>query len=261
MLGLFLAEMPAVASSKQACLDAHAEAQKSRNARDFAAAKAQLLVCNQDSCPGPVAEDCARWMSELLREQPTVVFVARDAQGQDTPEVRVSLDEAVLLSRLDGHPVEVNPGPHRVRYDWADGVSQEVRVMINAGEKARRIELAPPGPAPVLAPLPPRADEAGIPTASWILWGGGAAAGGAFVVLAILGQNQEAELSRTCRGQCAPAEVSSLRTKYALADAAWITALAAAGAGTVLALWPVFRPSDAVELQVGPSSASARLTF
>jgi hypothetical protein len=248
------------ASTKQACLTAHAEAQRSRMAKDFAAAKAQLLVCNQDSCPGPVAEDCARWLSELLGEQPTVVFVARDAQGQDTPEVRVWMDGALLLERLDGHAVEVNPGEHRFRFEWPGGQSTESRVVMHAGEKARRLEAAAPAAALTQPVALPAADE-GLPTAAWVLWGGGVVAGGAFAVLAISGRSRESELARTCAGHCAADDVSGLRRQYVAADISLVAALAAASAGAIVALWPTFTKDDTLSVRVGPAGADATLRF
>jgi hypothetical protein len=227
-------------------------------AKDLMAAKAQLLVCNQDSCPGPVAEDCARWLSELQSEQPSVVFVARDAQGQDTPEVRVWMDGALLLERLDGHAVLVNPGEHRFRFEWPGGQSTESRVVMHAGERARRVEAAAPSAVSTPAVTPP---EGGLPTAAWVLWGGGVLAGGAFAVLAISGRSRESELAQRCAGSCAAEEVSGLRRQYIAADVALITALAAAGAGTTLALWPLLSKDETLSLRLGPAGADATLRF
>lgn len=246
------------ASTKQACLTAHAEAQRSRMAKDLTAAKAQLLVCNQDSCPGPVAEDCARWLSELLGEQPSVVFVARDPQGQDTPDVRVWMDGALLLERLDGHAVDVNPGEHRFRFEWPGGQSTESRVVMHAGEKARRVEAAAPALSTPAA-FAPR--EEGLPTAAWVLWGGGALAGGAFAVLAISGRSRESDLARSCAGSCSAEDVSGLRRQYIAADIALITGLAAATAGTIWALWPRFTQDETLSLRLGPAGADATLRF
>lgn len=227
----------ATAASKQECLDAHTEAQKSRKQGGLIAAKAQLLICNQDDCPQPVAADCAHWMSELELEQPTIVFAVRDDQGRDTPDVRISVDGTPLLDRLDGHPVDIDPGERMFRVQWPNGQVVEDRVVVHAGEKARLLEVIRPAPLPaIVAPVEPPAPS--IPGASWVLWGAGALAGGSFAYFALSGRAQESDLSETCRGRCAPDDVSAVRQKYFVADLSWIIALAAAGAGTAIALWP-----------------------
>jgi hypothetical protein len=64
----------------------------------------------------------------------------------------------------------------------------------------------------------------------------GAAAGASFAIFGISGRSDESDLSRTCRGQCSPDQVSAVRRKYLVADLSWVAALVSAGLGTWLAL-------------------------
>jgi hypothetical protein len=237
------------AADKQTCLEAHTEAQRARRQAHLLAAKAQLLLCSQDRCPRPVAEDCTRWLSEVESEQPTVVFAARDESGRDVAEVLVFVDGAILLERLDGHPVEIDPGEHLVRYHWPNGQSAQDRVVVREGEKDRLIEVARPAVAEkIAAPLAVEAPiveppSHPIPTIAWVLWGGAVAAGGSFAYFGVSGRVQESDLARTCKGLCAADDVATVRRKYLIADVSWVTALVLGATATVIALWPAISPS------------------
>src|ERR1700735_803801 len=73
----------AFADDKQVCSEAYANAQNSRDAHKFMAARAQLRVCAGAQCPGFMAKDCAGWLKDVEPRIPSVVFVAKNAAGSD----------------------------------------------------------------------------------------------------------------------------------------------------------------------------------
>jgi hypothetical protein len=242
-LASLLSSGPAGSADKQTCLEAHADSQRSRRLGHLKVAKALLLACSQkDRCPRPVAEDCTRWLSEVEAEQPTVVLAARDAEGQDLALVHVSLDGAPWVERLDGHTVEVDPGEHELRWEWPDGRTISSRLVVRAGEKARLVEVELESETPTAVPLltapatPVPVPPAGIPAASWTLWGIGLAAGASFAIVGLSGRSEESDLARTCRGQCSSDQVGDVRRKYVIADISWVAALVSVGIATWLAM-------------------------
>ena len=74
-------------------------------------------LCAQSGCPSLVAENCRVWLTEVERSVPTVVFGARDFEGNEVFDVRVVIDDARAIERLDGHPVSLDPGSHRIRFE------------------------------------------------------------------------------------------------------------------------------------------------
>src|SRR5215470_13760868 len=105
------------ADDTDACLAAYERSQELRKEGKFRASRDKLLECVRASCPSLVKKDCSRWIAELEPATPTVIVNARDALGKDMVEVRVLVDGAVLLERLDGKSHEVDPGVHVFRYE------------------------------------------------------------------------------------------------------------------------------------------------
>ncbi|MBS2012313.1 MAG: hypothetical protein JST00_05480 [Deltaproteobacteria bacterium] len=178
----------ASATDVQACVASSEKAQKLRAAGKLREARDQLQICASDTCPALVRRDCVQWQSEVAASLPTVVFGAKDRQGRDLFDVTVSMDGDVLVKRLDGKAIAVDPGPHTFRFD-ATGASPVVqRVLVKEGERARVIDVsiaeasenaggaAHPPPAPAKAEAPVATSSSGGHTAfPWILGGVGAA--------------------------------------------------------------------------------------
>jgi hypothetical protein len=161
--------------AKVECIRAHEQAQTLRQSGHLGAARRALLTCVQSTCPGLVREDCGRWLGQLDVEQPSVVIAARDEAGKDTASVQVLVDGAALVTRLDGEPVDVDPGLHTFRFVLPSGRAVEREVLVRAGEKARELSVTfepppppatsvPPAAAPTFGPPPPPATN--IPPAA-----------------------------------------------------------------------------------------------
>src|SRR5262249_17034964 len=133
---------------------------------------------------------------------PSLVFAARDARGSDIFDVGVVLDGKRLVERLDGRPVEVDPGQHVVRFEAKDYEAVEQRVLVREGEKARTGGGTMHPLAPRVLDRPVEAARP-IPMATWILGGVGAfafaTAGGATLIAL-------PTWSRCHKGGCPPSE-------------------------------------------------------
>jgi hypothetical protein len=124
--------------SKEACVDAHSRGQDAREQGKLSLARKLFLSCAQSSCPAAVQGDCARFADDLQNLQPTVVFVARDGNGNDLPETTVYVDGALVLTTLDGKPHDMDPGTHVVKFSNS-GKDEVVTVVVGSGEKGRTV--------------------------------------------------------------------------------------------------------------------------
>src|ERR1700753_2061121 len=84
-LALFGRAARAEDSKKAQCASAYEKSQELRAAGSLKAAHDMLVVCAQDFCPGFVQSDCAQWLTEVQRDLPTIVVVAKDKAGEHTP--------------------------------------------------------------------------------------------------------------------------------------------------------------------------------
>jgi len=235
------------------CITAAEEGEAARRDGDLLRARQRFAQCAASSCPAVVRRDCGGWLDEVSRQVPSVVLGARDAQGHDVLDALASVDGAVVQRRLDGSPIELNPGPHVVRVEIAGSPPVTIDVVLRAGEKNRPLvaTLAPqppapgapapaaavaPHPAPTLAlspsPEQPPPRHHGIPAGTWILGGVGVAALSVFGTFAVLGKTDADGLRNTCAPGCSPGAVSALRTKLVVADVALGVAVVSLAAAT-----------------------------
>src|SRR3954464_7504598 len=139
--------------SKEACVDAHSRGQDARDQGKISLARKLFLTCAQSGCPAAVQGDCARFADDLSNMQPTVVFVARDGNGNDLPETTVDVAGALMATRIAGKPHDMDPGTHVVKFSNG-GKDEVVTVVIGSGEKGRTVS-AKFGSAPPVTPVGP----------------------------------------------------------------------------------------------------------
>lgn len=89
-----------------------------------------------------VRRDCAQWQSEVIAMLPSVVFGAKDKQGRDLFDVTVSMDGEILVRKLDGKSVNVDPGPHTFKFEVAGAPPVVERALVKEGEKTRVITVS-----------------------------------------------------------------------------------------------------------------------
>jgi hypothetical protein len=230
-------------SVAEACVAAHADGQTLRNESRLLAAKERFLSCAQAECPAVLQSECATMLAEVEAALPSLVVTARDASGKDVREVQVTLDGRSLGRTLDGKPIAVDPGPHRLRAERPGKPAVEQEIVVAQGEKLRRVVLelerggaAPPAPAPK-----PRLEEPG--GVSPLVWIGFGIGGAGLIVGGITGAVTLAK-SSTLKDQC-PGDVCGEEQRDAYDEAVALSrvstvALAIAGAGIVTGIVGIF---------------------
>ncbi len=269
-----VASSPATARADQtdACIEASVRGQQLRDQGKLLAAREQLLACGVQSCPRLLQKECAEWLAEVEARTPSIVIGAVDAEGRDTADVKVTLDGAPLLARLDGQAQPIDPGAHRLRFEHAGSATVEQQVILREGERRRvvTVRFPPLAPtAPRAAPAAPAAPVAAVGPARSVavvaLGGLAVASGVTFAVLGFGARGDASHLRTTCAPACDPADVDAVRGKQIGANVAFGAAVLAAGAAAVLVFtWPAplaSRARVAVRPIVGGAIGGIALPF
>ncbi len=193
------------------CVEAFGAVQTQRDAGKLLEARSHALTCGQPPCPATIAGKCREWLTLLDSVIPSIVIAAKDVAGGDTADVSVSIDGEVLLERLDGRPLSLNPGPHQLKLRHADRTIEH-RVVLNEGDQGRRVEISfappkpPPSPDPVLVPEPviDIEDGRGQQTAGWVIVGVGVASAAAGGILGIIALQQRSDSDALCSESTCP---------------------------------------------------------
>jgi hypothetical protein len=245
-----------------ACVEAYESVQEQRLAGSLKSARARSEVCAKASCPAFIRDDCTKWQGEIDAELPSVSFSVR-SNGLRLTNVRVTEDDKVLVERLDGNAVELDPGNHSFRFEAADTQPITRAFVLGRGEKNRLIEVEL---SPLAAPPPPKVDqprtESSAPVLPWVLVGTGVAGVAAFTVLGSAGLSEEAKLDRTCAPSCSDAQLQSVKTKYLLADVSLGIGVTSLLVGSYMLLTHNPEPAKSarafpVRIQAGPGGGMA----
>jgi hypothetical protein len=140
-----LATAPALAqdasSEADACFTAAERAQPLMKEKRFREARADLEMCARDVCPRVARTDCRDWLSEVAREQPSIVIAAHEVNPQrevrDVTGVRAIIDGGITIDKVDAAPISLDPGRHRVRIERTGLEPLEQNVEVREGEKSR----------------------------------------------------------------------------------------------------------------------------
>ena len=164
LLGSAVLSFPAASAAaeptKDQCIDANETAQSLRKVEKLREAEERLRVCVAAACPGPVRDDCAQRLTEVRAATPTIVFVVKDDADQDLSAVRVTMDGALLVDKLDGTAIALDPGEHHFAFDAEGRTRVERTLLVQEGEKDRHerivlaaLSVAPPAPGSEGAPV------------------------------------------------------------------------------------------------------------
>lgn len=231
------------------CIAAHVEAQRLQKSAKLREARAALVRCSDPSCPSVLVQECTDLFAELDRAVPSLVFVARDDQGKDIADARVLDGDAVLLTRLDGKAVEVDPGEHRFRVERAGGDVVEQKLVVREGDKLRRVEVVFGAGATPPSPLPAEGERQVTP-AFWIVGSAGLAGLALFGGLAGAGLAKKSDLDdRACAPACPSSDVDEVRSLFLGADISLGIGIAA------LAVAPILYFTSPIE----PAATSSRV--
>ncbi|MEO8799943.1 MAG: hypothetical protein ABI551_18750 [Polyangiaceae bacterium] len=266
--------------TKQQCVTANESAQSLRQSGKLREARAQLLVCVAKACPGPVREDCAQRLNEVETATPTIVFVAKDAAGNDLTAVRVKMDGASLAPSLDGSALAVEPGEHTFQLAAAGFPDITKKLVLHEGEKNRNESItfgAPvavaPAPVPVTStPAPPvrMPDDQGSTRGNGqrvvgLIVGGVGLAGvgvGAVFGLVASGTYHDAQTHCPTSTTCDADGVSggsSAHTQASISTIAFIAGGALVAGGVVLYLTAPKHGGVSVQTSAGPGAVGLRL--
>lgn len=243
------APAPARADDVEACASASEKGQELRDQGELRAARDLFVECAASLCPAIVRKDCAAWMSQVDERLPTVAIRARDAEGRDVSDVRVSIDGEVLAERLDGRALAVDPGTRTLRFARAGAPEVTQTLLLREGEKGRLVDV-------VLGAPPPRPERAfSVPASGWALGGVSVAAFGVGVGFGVSAKTAVDDMRAPggCAPYCEPARVDGARRDMIVANV--LIGVGAAALGTAAVLTIVHARSRAG----GPAAAAWRL--
>jgi hypothetical protein len=222
---------------KALCVEAHEGAQMDIKASRFSSARERLIRCLATTCPPTLQVDCAEWMKELERRQPSVVLSFRGQSGEYKIDTPVNIDGMPLSEKTDGKAIEVDPGEHTFVFRPVGEPWVTVKTIVREGERAQRVDgVARQDPLRTTTPVtsaPPR-----FPWEMGIALGVSAAALGTGVGFGAAGLSNRGDLE-VCSPACAPDQVDSVRRQFIVADIGFVSAgIALIAAGIIYFVVP-----------------------
>lgn len=225
-----------------------------RDVAKLTSARERLKVCAADDCPTEIRDDCRKLLAEVEASIPTIVAVAEDAGGNTLLDVRLEVDGKEVAERLDGLPISVDAGAHKLVF--VRGTERvEATTVLAAGKKNQEVRARFAGlvgaRAPVV-PAPPETTPVEAPRASsgsstW-RWVGLGAAGAGIVGLGlgtVFGlrasslQDDAACPDNRCRDQASASTLQDARSSGNLSTVFFVAGgLLAAGGVTLYLLAP-----------------------
>jgi hypothetical protein len=156
----------ATADALDDCVRANEDSLQSRADHKLRKARAQSLACAAESCPADMRDKCKQRVEQLNAAIPTIVFIVQDASGSGLSAVKVSMDGALLVDRLEGTAIALDPGEHKFTFEVARQPPVEKTFLVNESEKERRerIVLGEPPQVPLQLPVAASATTA-VPAA------------------------------------------------------------------------------------------------
>jgi hypothetical protein len=262
------------ASLAEECIAAAEQSQPLRHDGKLRAAHQKLLACSRAECPAVIRADCTKWLADLDDAMPTIVVSAVDSAGADVADVRVSLDGDLLLTRLEGKEIPIDPGSHALRFEREGSDPIEQQVVIREGERHRvvTITFAPrPGAATTAAtPLPstpPEEEHPGESRRSLVLPIALIGAGAAGIAVAsyfwVSGLGDHSNMASECAPthSCSQSAVDSARGKLVAGDIVGGLGIVGAGIGAGLLLFgrpgTQAAPSGSASIGVRPVAGGA----
>lgn len=120
------------------CLTASDSSLKFGNQHKLRAERSSLLTCAAPSCPTDIRKECVRRVDEVNAQIPTIVFSVKDPTGADLSAVRVTMDGEVIVDRLEGVAMSIDPGEHTFTFETAGQSPLTKKLIIVEAQKDRR---------------------------------------------------------------------------------------------------------------------------
>ena len=215
----------------EACSDAYTKGQEERLAGRLFNARSQFHICDDNTCPNAIVQDCKRWTAEVEADLPTVAVKAANLTGDRIENLNVWVDGALIPRDELERPVVVDAGPHVFRFEAPGFEPVQVEHSMEPEDRALAIEavmhpiLKPATPSAALeehaleqkpAPRPTKP----FPAAAATLTGVGVVALGGALYFGLSAQHQFNEYQDSCGHHCSPAQRKSVDTKALISDIA-----------------------------------------
>jgi hypothetical protein len=255
--------------SKEQCVNAYQGAQVDLKASALGSAREKIAICLASSCPHVLQTDCADWLKTIDARQPSVVLSFQGKDGSPVNGVTATVDGKPFTGKTDGRAVDVDPGEHVFSFSPPGEPKVDVRVIVREGEKSQKVDAVSKlyvAPKALTTTPPPAAPaprtERPVPWQVYALGGVGLAGVGSFAGFGISGTRGKADLDK-CKPACAEDDVSSVRTRFIVADVSLAVSLVAVAAATIFF---VTRPevpvsADKGTAKVKPSTRTADVTW
>jgi hypothetical protein len=225
-------------------------------------ARDDFQACAQVACDPKVIERCTGWLADVEASLPTITAGARDAAGQDLPDVAVFVDGRPFVGASRGAELAIDPGPHVVRFERKGQSPVEQSIVTREHEKGRSVIA-------VLAPGQPDLDAGGgrrpLPTEVFVFAGVAVASAITWGYFSISGLSQRSE--QGCGGPpgCAASAGADVTRRLVVGDiAGGVTVLAAAAAAWFYFTRPAAGDHSArvgIAPFVGPGAGGVAVTF
>jgi hypothetical protein len=241
------------AADKAQCAAAAEVGQRLTKAHKLVAAREQLLVCSSKDCPDVISQDCTQWLGEVERSVASVILRPVDDGGHRLDGVHVSENGVVVAEHTGESAVEIDPGTHVLRFERGDLEPAEQHVQLEEGRRNQEIvvtmharAVVPPPPPP---PPPPPSGGGGLLAGAVATTALAVIGTGLFVGFGESGIADQDALRKSCAPFCTSSQVSTVSTKFAVADVAIITAGVAGIAAVVF--WIVWGQHHGTEKHIG----------
>jgi hypothetical protein len=225
---------------KMACIAAHGDSQELRKANKLRDARAKLVTCANERCPGVIRKECAGWLGEVDQALPSVVIVAKDPRGGELRNVTVKVDGETLATKLDGTALTLDPGIRKFHFETSGAPALDQELTIRAGEHDREIAITLGAAAPTPTPGTTSAstnDHAtgGAPIAAYVLGGIGVVGVAGFAFFGLDSMSKKSKLD-PCKPNCAQSDVDAVKKDYLFANISLGVGVVGLGAATYLLL-------------------------
>ena len=249
------------ADDKLACVRAADAAQEQRSAGKLNDARTSLHACARGACPTLVRNDCTQWLSEVEASMPTIVIRAEGAHGEDFTDVQVDCDGRRIADRLDGLPLDIDPGPHTLTYRRGASSVARQEIVVRTAEKNRTVTLRLESNVAAAAPSEARAPAEGLAfrpsAAAWIFSGVAVVGAASFAYWGLRGSAEVSDMRDECAGHCPASRVDAARGKLIAADVSLGIALVSAGLATYF-FWSAAVEKNAPATRAAPSPSPPR---
>jgi hypothetical protein len=248
--------------TKEQCVAASENAITLRTQGKLRAARAALVRCGGEECPGILREDCASGLRALDDRIPTVVFGVRDDKGHEVTDGRIVLDQGDPEGiPLDGRARAFDPGPYVVRVMRGDQALASESVVLHEGEKNRLVSITvalPHADEPRREEPPPRPSRpersVAYPLVPIALAGLGVAALAVAGGLSLRLDHRVSQLRDECAPGCSADDRANLSSSLTMVNTTLVTGIVLLAASGIT--WLTLRPHPTSGGPAGPATSA-----